>query len=370
MKTQIENENNKKVIILIPSLEPNEKLLSYVDELKNLGFMEIIIVDDGSGKNYQPIFNKLNAHGCVVLHHEENKGKGAALKTGFMYIKENYSHFSCVVTADSDGQHAVEDVVKVSELSKNNSNSLTLGVRDFTTPGVPPKSLLGNRIATFVFAALYGKRLPDTQTGLRAFGSSLLPFMLKVRGSRFEYEIQMLIACVQKGILIQTIPIQVIYENANEGTHFKPIRDSVKIIGTLFSNFIRFLVSSFASAALDLGIAWFLMDFLSPFFQSEYGRILTATIVARIISIVFNYILNKKFVFQERNKESRSLIRYLILCWVIILLSATGVYGLHKILGINEKIGKLICDALLFLLSYQVQQRWVFVKGEKANNER
>ena len=72
--------------------------------------------------------------------------------------------------------------------------------------------------------------------------------------------------------------------------------------------------------------------------------------------------LNRKFVFRDRGAGNRSLIRYLMLCALIILLSTTGVYILHRIFGVNEKIGKIAVDAMLYLLSYQVQQRWVFAK--------
>ena len=364
----MKNLNNEKAIILIPSLEPDKKLLSYVNELKEHGLTDIIIVDDGSGEDYQDIFQKLDMNGCIVLHHFENYGKGRALKTGFKYIQENYHQFACIVTADSDGQHTAEDVLRILKLSKKNPDALCLGIRDFTTPGIPAKSLIGNKFASFVFAALYGRRLSDTQTGLRAFGMPLLEFMLAVKGDRFEYEIQMLIACVKADINIQMLPTKVIYMNSNEGTHFKPFRDSARIIGILFSDFIRFSVSSIVSAAVDLGIAWFLLDFLSTFFKSEYLKILTATFVARLISIAVNYLLNRNFVFREKKTAKQSLIRYLILCAMIILFSSTGVYALHRLFAINEKIGKIAVDTVLYLLSYRMQQKWVFAKeGTKHN---
>lgn len=356
----MKNHNNEKAIILIPSLEPDRKLIAYVNELKEHGFTDVIIVDDGSGEEYQHIFHELNDNGCVVLKHPENYGKGCALKTGFKYIRENYSRPACVVTVDSDGQHAAKDVLRVFEMSRKNPNALSLGVRDFTTAGVPFKSLLGNRVVSLVFALFYGRYLSDTQTGLRAFGIQMTGRMLEVRGERFEYEMKMLIACVKAGIPIETTPIQVIYVNSNEGTHFKPVHDSIRIIGTIISDFFRFSVSSLVSAAVDLGIAWFFLDALRAAFKTEYMRILMATSIARVISICVNYMLNRNFVFLKKTSGTRSLVRYLMLCAVIIILSSTGVYALKRSFGINEKAGKIICDSLLYLLSYRVQQRWVF----------
>ncbi|MGM1049424.1 MAG: glycosyltransferase [Bacillota bacterium] len=349
-----------ETIILIPSLEPDERLLSYVQELREYGLMNIVIVDDGSGEEYQSIFGELSENGCVLLRHTENQGKGAALKTGFQYIEQQFDEVSSVVTADSDGQHAAEDVYRLAKEAQRHPDALVLGVRNFSEGGIPPKSLLGNRITSIIFAMLYGKQLSDTQTGLRAFGPQLLAFMQGVHGSRFEYELQMLISCIQSGIPIHTLPIQVIYENGNAGTHFKAIRDSARVMSVLFSNFMRFISSSIASAAVDIGIAWFLIDFLRPMLgQHDYVRILLATVIARIISIMVNYLLNKHFVFHKEDTQG-SLSRYLTLCAFVILLSSTGVYLIHTIFFMSEKIAKIVCDALLFLLSFQMQRRWVF----------
>lgn len=359
-----------EAIILIPSLEPDEKLLSYVQQLRKYGLMNIIIVDDGSGEEYQSIFRELEeVSGCVLLRHEENIGKGAALKTGFQYIEQQFDHVSCVITADSDGQHAAEDVYRMAEAAKRVPDAMVLGVRDFSSGGIPPKSLVGNRITSLIFAMLYGKWLPDTQTGLRAFGPQSLAFMQGVRGTRFEYELQMLINCIQSGIPIHTLPIQVIYENRNEGTHFRAIKDSIRVMRVLFTNFIKFISSSIVSAVVDLGIAWLLFDLLRPMLtHQDFLRIILATVIARIISIAVNYLLNRNFVFQK-NKNWRSLWRYLTLCALVISLSGTGVYFIHAFSPISDKTAKLICDALLFLLSYQLQQRWVFVDRRQDTGE-
>ncbi|MCG7378096.1 bifunctional glycosyltransferase family 2/GtrA family protein [Paenibacillus sp. ACRSA] len=354
-----------ETIILIPSLEPDERLPLYVKQLREYGLTNIVIVDDGSGEAYQSIFEELHDNGCVLLRHSKNQGKGDALKTGFQYISQNCDPSAFVVTADSDGQHAAEDVYRLAVEARRHPDALVLGVRNFSEGGIPPKSLLGNRMTSFIFAMLYGKKLSDTQTGLRAFGPGLLAFMQEVRGSRFEYELQMLISCIQSGIPIHTMPIQVIYENGNAGTHFKAVQDSARVMGVLFSNFFRFISSSVASSVVDLGIAWFLIDFLRSILgEQHYLRILLATVIARIISIAVNYVLNRHFVFRKEDSQG-SLWRYLSLCGLVILLSSTGVYVFHTIFYIDEKIAKFVCDALLFLLSFQLQRRWVFAARRK-----
>lgn len=365
----MEPQINSPIIVVIPALEPDENLLSYTKELRIHGLTELIIIDDGSGPIYQPIFESLSSSGCVVLRHTKNLGKGCALKTAFTYIQTHYPYFSAIVTADSDGQHAAADVARVAKQATAHPNALTLGVRDFNIQDVPSKSLFGNRISAFIFHALYGVRLSDTQTGLRAFGMPLLSKLLSIKGTRFEYEIEMLIACAQADIPLHTIPIQVIYENNNKNTHFKPLRDSLRIVGTMLSNFLRFSVSSLIGAAVDLIVAWVLLDLLRPFFShtEPYQRILVASLLARIFSITVNYWLNRSFVFEKHTNSKRSLIRYLLLCVLIILLSATGVFVLSTMFGLNEKVSKPICDILLFLLSYKIQQRWVFTKKQSKS---
>lgn len=361
---------DNRVIILIPSLEPDKKLPIYVDQLCELGLNHILIVDDGSGPSYQPIFLELEAKGCIVLHHEKNRGKGCALKTGFIYIREKLPGFACVVTADADGQHAPKDVFSVAELSKQYPNGLVLGVRGFAGSDVPPKSLIGNRISAALFAALYGKYITDTQTGLRAFTSKLLRCMIEVSGERFEYEIRMLITCVQMHIPILTQPIQVIYENQNKGTHFRPLRDSAKVIGTMLGSFVRFSLASLMGAVVDFGLAWILMDVLRPLISDNYLRILLATAAARCVSICVNYCINRFVVFRAQASAKQSLTRYLLLAGVLMLLSGSGVYVLNKVMKIDEKIAKIICDACLFLLSFRAQQKWVFAKiGGTPNGE-
>ncbi len=354
-------DHNNQPIILIPSLELEDGLLSYIRTLKTLGLSRLLVVDDGSGARYQPIFQALEQEGCTVLCHPENRGKGAALKTGFHYIKEHFSAFACVVTADSDGQHAAKDVLRLAREAEQHPDALILGTRNFSQSGTPPRSLMGNRITSFLFRLLYGKRLPDTQTGLRAFGPALLERIIAIKGSRFEYEIQMLITCVQTRIPIRLLSIETIYENANRSTHFKAIRDSARIMGIVFSSFFKFIFSSVVSSLVDLGLAFAFMDLLTPYLSGQdFWRILLATGAARLVSITVNYLLNRHLVFRAKQPGPQSLPRYLCLCILVLLLSASGVFALQQWAHIDEKLAKIICDTILFLLNYQLQQRWVF----------
>ena len=356
----------RHVAVLIPSLEPDERLVPYVRSLMDKGFLRVVVVDDGSGPSYQPIFEELQSiQGCTVLHHAMNQGKGDALKTGFAYLKAECPNCPGVVTADADGQHTVKDVWALAKLLAAGETGLLLGTRDFSLSHVPGKSRAGNRITSFIFWLLYGRWLNDTQTGLRAFPAQHLSYMINVEGHRFEYEMNMLISCARDNLPMKAVPIETVYENQNKSTHFDPFKDSLRIYRVIFKNFFRFMSSSFLATAIDLGISFFLMDFLRTSSLTHEGRIAIATGVARIISSGFNFLVNKNFVFHTRSARhaySDAFLRYVILCAGVWAASWGGVTSLHLYLGLSDKLAKIICDTLLFFANYRVQQRWVFRK--------
>lgn len=184
-----------KNVIIIPALDPPDRLEDYVASLIENGFARIVLIDDGSGPDHQPLFSRLSLRPEVtVLRHAVNLGKGRALKDAFNYVLNTWpSDFSGVITADSDGQHTVQDVIRVQDELDKGKNTLILGTRDFSKENVPFKSRYGNRITSGVFRLLYGTYLQDTQTGLRGIPRAFLGPYMTLDGERFEYEMNMLI---------------------------------------------------------------------------------------------------------------------------------------------------------------------------------
>jgi len=214
--------DNKKYTIIIPALNPTDKLLTLVDELTNKGFNDIIVVNDGSGEEYNNIFEKL-PKSVKLLNHKTNLGKGAALKTAIKELK-NVDGF---ITVDSDGQHSVEDVIKIAnELLKYD---IVLGIRNFNLKNVPKRSKFGNKISSLVFKIRTGVNLKDTQTGLRGINIKYKDLALNTSGNRYEYEMNFLNNLVKNKIKIHTVRIKTIYEDNNDGSHFNVIRDSILI---------------------------------------------------------------------------------------------------------------------------------------------
>ena len=221
-------------IPVIPSLNPDARLIKLIKELIEEKFKKIIIVDDGSED--KTIFNKLKENEeVIVLTHDENKGKGAALKTAFTFYKDNLiEEYKGLVCLDSDGQHLVSDAIKVGKIMVNN-NKYVLGTRLFNTKETPLRNKTGNRITSKVFYRFFGVYLKDTQTGLRAIPNRLIDLMINVDGERFEYEMNVLIDLVRNGEKILEEDIKTVYlYNSNKKSNFRVVSDSWKIYKLMF----------------------------------------------------------------------------------------------------------------------------------------
>ena len=215
-------------VICIPAYEPDDRLIEIAESLERSGLTRIVITDDGSGREYTPVFVRAEELGCIIVRHAYNLGKGAALKTAIEKATRQFGTGIGIVTADADGQHLPQDIIRVSDALSANPGHLVLGVRDFAGEDVPARSAFGNRITSALFRLGTGISCSDTQTGLRGIPPELVPLALRVRGDRFDYEMNFLIEAVKSAPLI-TIPIETVYEEGNAGSHFRPVRDSFLI---------------------------------------------------------------------------------------------------------------------------------------------
>lgn len=344
--------------VLIPAYEPTEKMLALVSELQAKTDYPILIIDDGSGENYQTLFHLAESCGCTVLHHPRNVGKGAALKTGFNYLL-SLGRPDKVICADSDGQHPVDDIIRVHDAVDENKREMVLGVRRFSGQ-VPLKSRFGNRLAAFFFKLATGLALTDTQTGLRGYPPALLPWLCSVKGDHFEYELNLLLMAKTSAIGICQLPIATIYDHNNQGTHFRPILDSIRVILPL----IKFAGSSLTSALLDFSLLFL--------FQSLTGSLFWSVLLSRSISSVFNYAMNKAFVFPARGITAKqSAPRYFGLVFIIMSANYGLLSLLTKFIGLSVPAAKLLTELTLFGLSYTVQKFFIFRQhGHPAQNIR
>jgi len=347
------------VSVIIPSLNPDDKLINVVDSLIEYGFDDIILINDGSDEAHMDQFNYLKKYSqCHLLTHEVNKGKGRALKTAFEYCIANRLDIDGIVTVDGDNQHKAKDILDCVKAMNENEDNIILGVRDFKGKNVPSKSRIGNLMTSFVFKFACGLNISDTQTGLRAIPKQYLQLFTEVKGERFEYETNMLLEFKHSNIPYKEVKIETVYIEENASTHFNPIKDSIKIYGVIF----KFLFSSIMSSVIDLSV-FSIISILLINSMDKRASIFIATASARVISSLFNFSFNRKAVFKSKESIKNSIVRYYVLCVCQLLVSYGLVYFVAQSLSLGRGltiVSKAIIDTILFMISFRIQRRWVF----------
>lgn len=354
-----------RIGILIPALDPDQRLISLLNSILTDDFTgQVVVVDDGTVE--QTIFNEIQttfAKRVTVLHHPHNLGKGAALKTGFAYFVQHDPDLLGIATLDSDGQHTMHDLRKCVAKFMQHPNALVLGCRHFAKD-IPLRSRFGNVLTNRLVRLLTGLKISDTQTGLRVIPMAYAKQALAMPGERFEFEFTMLLQAKANGVAIVEQPIQTIYLDGNASSHFRVIRDSVAI----YWRFVKFALSGLVSFGIDISLFALFIHLLDA---ANLSAVMLATVAARLLSAVANYLLNHQVVFEGRGE--RTLVKYLAVMVVQMglsgLLTTACSAALHLVgqdtLGMT--LSKIVIDFLLFLLSYQVQKRLIFVEAKPTN---
>lgn len=233
-----------------------------------------------------------------------------------------------------------------------------MGTRDFNQSNVPWKSSFGNKMTSAVVKLLWGEKISDTQTGLRGIPNRYLREFLTVPGERFEYEMNMLLYCITSQISIYEETIHTIYENNNKSTHFDPVKDSLRIYKLIFGTFFKYIFSSLSASIIDLLTFQILILIVSG--AKLQNQILIATVIARIISSIYNYLLNAHLVFKTTEKISKTIVGYYLLAIVQMLCSWVFVYLLATKLQLPKVVIKMLVDTALFFISYRIQKKYIF----------
>lgn len=346
------------MIVLIPAYEPGSRLEPVVAGLFAADpDVEVVVVDDGSGPAYAPIFAVVAAEGATVLHHDTNRGKAAALRTGFDHAMAAHPGDD-VVTADADGQHTVHDIRLVAdglrEDAAGGAPTLILGCRAFTGR-VPLRSRAGNAVARGVFRLAAGWTLSDTQTGLRGIPSELLAWVRDQPGERFAYEQNVLLRCRRDGVATREVPIETVYLDGNASSHFRPIVDSLRIMLPL----LLFAGSSLLAFAVDTVMLLVL--------HALTGLLVPSIVAARGVSASVNFVINRRVVFRagstgalsERGRMLRQAARYAVLAVALLASNIVWLDALTRF-GVPLVVAKVATEAVLFVTSYGVQRTFVF----------
>ena len=334
--------------ILIPAYKPDDKLVALTDQLLTHDDLKLVVVDDGSGEAFRPVFEALDKR-VTLISYPDNKGKGGALKTGIRYIMDHMPECERLVTAEADGQHRYADIRRVLDKSEEMPGALVLGSRAFDGD-VPLRSRFGNAMTRQVFAIASGVKVRDTQTGLRGFDRDGMRLFVDVPGDRYEYEINMLLTAARAEMPIYEVTIETVYLNDNESSHFNPLKDSLRIYACI----LKFACSSL----ICFGIDYVLFQLLRTFIPLTW----VSNLLARIVSASVNFTLNKKLVFKGNEKTLPAVLKYAALAVFIYLIDTAILALLYEKLGWSRYVVKIISGLLGYLISFSVQGRIVYRK--------
>lgn len=357
-----------KHIIIIPSLNPNQRLISLVDELIDTKICRIVIVNDGSDMTCSSIFERLNNYkDVVVLNHKTNLGRGAALKTAFSYCIGNFKDCFGVVTATDDGQYKASEIIKVAQESERFQSCLILGERPLDETNTSKIDYIGNKALRQAFRFLYDLKMSDPRTELRAIPMSELSWILKIKGQRYEYEVNMLIQAKRRNVKIKQIPIKISSFNLSEKSHYKTISDTTRIVMIFLLNICLYSAASVLSIVIDVGTFFICNTFIFSKVDVAF-RLFMSTVISRTLSSMWDFSINRKFFTKGVGEFKTHLVRYYTLWFCQMMTSYFLLYMLHSVIKINASILKGMVDIFLAIISYKIQLRYVFSNTKPEEN--
>lgn len=224
-----------RIGVLIPTFNNEATLAKVVNDVCDY-CEEVIVVDDGSTDTTKVLLEELKRKATIVSY-KVNRGKGNAIKEGFLKAKE--LGLKSVITIDSDGQHLASDLPLFAEAHQAHPDTLIIGSRCFNNPNMPQQNTFANKFSNFWFTVQTGKNLPDTQTGYRLYPLEAMRFMTPFN-KRYEAELELLVRCAWKTVPIVSKEINVYYPPREERvSHFRPGWDFFRI--SLLNTFLCLL---------------------------------------------------------------------------------------------------------------------------------
>jgi glycosyltransferase involved in cell wall biosynthesis len=198
----------EQIVVCIPAFNPTRSLILLLEQLTEYPFRRIIIINDGSDIKSKEVFKKAATFENVeILHLKRNSGKGKAVKTALQYIIKNIPSIQGVLTCGADGQHHIEDIIKVATTSRIFVDGIILGMRNFNSEHISVVHRIHSQAMALLFKLLFKKRIVDFQSGLRFFPYHQLPWIKSCQGDSFHFDTNVLIEAIRREVPIYELPI-------------------------------------------------------------------------------------------------------------------------------------------------------------------
>ena len=212
--------------VIIPALNAERTIAKVVTDARN-ELEPVLVIDDGSGDATGDV---ARAAGATVLRHDVNRGKGAALKTGFAWAMER--GFDGVITLDADGQHLPREIGKFIDARAETNADLIIGGRSHLFGGMLPRRRNANRFSAWSISKAAGVRVTDSQSGFRFYSANLLR-KLELRTNGFDMESEVIVRAGRGGLRIVTIDIDLGFVDGISTSHYKPLKYTLRIAWTV-----------------------------------------------------------------------------------------------------------------------------------------
>ncbi len=342
-----------RVSVLLSAYRPGEELPELLRGLREAGFADLLVVDDGSGPEFAERFRRAQAvPGCTVLRHPAKRGRGAALKTAMAFFLRHRPGQAGVAAVDAAGGYLPRDVSAAARTMAE-SGRVVLGAR------ISRRAV--SRLNAAVLRLFLGMQVHDPRAGLLAVPRGYLPQLAETEGEGEDYGANV-IFWISRG----RIPFQEVAVAAADGggAPRRAARDSLRIYGLI----AKYLASSLGACAVD-ELAFFLLKLSGFLAFLPIPATFTAALLARVISSLMNFFINARVVFAGQ-VSTRALGRYYLLAACQITASAALVFLAEHLFAITSPalstLAKILVDTLLFFISFRVQHRWVFRRNEDS----
>jgi glycosyltransferase involved in cell wall biosynthesis len=213
----MEGSDSAKLLGIIPAYNEAEKIGRVVSTA--LEHLPVLVIDDGSQDTTAQIAER---SGAKVFRQNPNQGKGLALRAGFLHAIE--AGYQAVVTLDADGQHDPNEIPTFLRAFRDTRADLIIGERDFSQ--IPLIRRMANSLGKWSFSWAVGQPIGDNQSGYRLISRRMMKAVLSSRESGFEFEVEMIVICIQRGYRLEWVPIRTIY--GSEGSHIQPLKHTIE----------------------------------------------------------------------------------------------------------------------------------------------